>query len=249
MRGGYRRRVQREFWESEAANWIAWARTPGHDAYWDYSPSFFDEVVPAAGTRTLEIGCGEGRVTRDLAARGHAVTSIDASPSMIAAARALDTDGRYLIATGDRLPFRDAGFDIVVTYNALMDVDDMPATIDEAARVLEPAGRLCACVTHPMIDVGRFEERVSDARFVIDGDYLEGGVFDQTFERAGLVMRFRSLTYPLEAYSRALEHAGLLIEMLREPAQTDEQVQMDPAERRWQRLPNFLFLRAVKPSA
>jgi SAM-dependent methyltransferase len=241
--------MQRDFWESEAANWIAWARTPGHDAYWDYSPSFFDEVVPSAGTRTLEIGCGEGRVTRDLAARGHAVSSIDASPSMIAAARGSDPDGRYLIATGDRLPFRDAGFDIVVMYNVLMDVDDMPATMAEVARVLEPGGRLCACVTHPMIDVGRFEGREADARFVIDGDYLGGSVFDQTFERAGLVMRFRGLTYPLEAYSRALEDAGLLIEMLREPAQTDEQVKADPAEGRWQRLPNFLFLRAVKASA
>src|SRR5262249_54862200 len=33
-------------WEEEARNWIAWARTPGHDAYWDYSPRFFELVPP-----------------------------------------------------------------------------------------------------------------------------------------------------------------------------------------------------------
>ena len=65
-------------WEAEARNWIAWARAPRHDAYWEYSPRFF-ELVPAAGRATLEIGCGEGRVARDLAARGHRVTGVDAS--------------------------------------------------------------------------------------------------------------------------------------------------------------------------
>ena len=73
-------------WEREAQNWIAWARTPGHDSYWKYSPAFF-EIVPAPWRATLEIGCGEGRVARDLAKRGHRVAGIDASPTLIDAAR------------------------------------------------------------------------------------------------------------------------------------------------------------------
>ena len=54
-----------------------------------------------------------------------------------------------------------------------MDVDDLPSAVAEAARVLEPGGRLCACVTHPINDAGRFETDDPDARFVIDGSYLE----------------------------------------------------------------------------
>jgi hypothetical protein len=61
-------------------------------------------------------------------------------------------------------------------------------------------------------------------------------------------MRFRSLTHSIEWYFRALEAAGLVVERLREPPQPDEAVEADPAERRWQRLPNFLFVRATKPS-
>ena len=41
-------------WEPDADNWVRWARTPGHDAYWYYRDSFFDGVIPPAGRRTLE---------------------------------------------------------------------------------------------------------------------------------------------------------------------------------------------------
>ena len=34
-------------WEAEAENWIRWARTPGHDAYWRYREAFFALVPPA----------------------------------------------------------------------------------------------------------------------------------------------------------------------------------------------------------
>jgi hypothetical protein len=47
-------------WEREAANWIAWARRPGHDSYWYYGGSF-RELLPGPGRRTLDLGCGEGR--------------------------------------------------------------------------------------------------------------------------------------------------------------------------------------------
>jgi ubiquinone/menaquinone biosynthesis C-methylase UbiE len=137
-----------EDWEREALNWIAWARTPGHDEYWDYSPLFF-ELVPAAGRATLDLGCGEGRVTRDLVAHGHTVASVDASPTLLQAAREADPTGTYVLADAAALPFADASFDLVVAYNSLMDLGDMPGAVREAARVLQCGGRFCVCVTHP----------------------------------------------------------------------------------------------------
>jgi SAM-dependent methyltransferase len=222
-------------WEAEAENWIRWAREPGHDAYWRYRDAFFP-LVPPAGRATLEVGCGEGRVARDLAARGHHVTGIDSSPTLLRAAREADPDGRYELADAATLPFEDDSFDLIVAYNALMDVEDMPGSVREAARVLAPGGDLCACVTHPVADAGRFASCEPDAPFVIAGSYFGRRSFEGTFERDGLVMTFRGWAYPLEAYVRALEDAGLRIVALREPA--DEQ---DP---RWQRLPMFLMFRA-----
>jgi SAM-dependent methyltransferase len=228
---------------------LRWARTPGHDAYWHYREAFFHAIVPAPGRRTLEVGCGEGRVARDLTARGHRVVGVDTSPTLVAHAAAADPHGRYLVADAAALPFKDGSFDLVVAYNSLMDVDDMPAAVVEADRVLQPGRPLCVCVTHPTADAGRFAGDEPDAPFTIPGAYLGRHRFEaDTFERDGLEITFAGWCYALEEYAAALEAAGLLIERLREPAASAAAVAHRPSLRRWQRLPAFLHLRAVKPS-
>ena len=72
------------------------------------------------------------------------------------------------------------------------------------------------------------------------------GSTDETFERDGLRMTFHSQTHPLEDYARALEGAGLLIERVREPAVPQEAIAARASYQRWQRLPMFLHLRAIK---
>jgi SAM-dependent methyltransferase len=227
-------------WEREAENWIAWARAPGHDAYWSYSPGFFAEVVPTAGRATLEIGCGEGRVCRDLAARGHTVTGVDAAPTPLAAARKADPGGRYLLADAAALPLADREFDLAVAYNSLMDVDDMPAAVREAARVLEPGGRFCVCVIHPLRDAGAFDSRDEAAPYRIRGSYFGRRRVGGTFTRGGLTITLESWAYPLEDYARALEEAGFAIELLREPPDLARD------DGRENRVPQFLWLRALK---
>src|SRR5262245_13024757 len=69
----------RDTWEHNAEAWIRWAREPGHDSYWRFHRDRFLELVPAPGRLTLDIGCGEGRLSRDLAALGHEVVGIDSS--------------------------------------------------------------------------------------------------------------------------------------------------------------------------
>lgn len=235
-------------WEQEAENWIAWARTPGHDAYWLYRHAFF-ELLPPPGRVTLDVGCGEGRVTRDLSLQGHQVVGVDASRTLLRAATEADPEGDYVLADAAALPFEDTSFDLVVAYNSLMDVQDMPGAVREAARVLEPGHRFCVCITHPLADAGQFTAREEDAPFVIEGSYFGRRRYGQTFERDGLQMTFRGWVYPLEEYAGALEEAGLLIEALREPGVPTEEIERDPAERRWKRLPNFLMLRALKPAS
>jgi len=235
-------------WEQEAENWITWARSPDHDAYLDYSPSFF-ELVPPPGRATLEIGCGEGRVARDLAARGHRVTGIDASPTLLDAARAADPNGEYVLADAASLPFPDESFDLAVAYNSLQVVDDMSAAVREAGRVLRPGGHFCICIVHPFIDPGRFTASEADAPFVLRQPYFGSHRVDETIERAGVRMRFYGWTHTLEEYSGAFEAAGFLIDALREPRLPDEAVAADPADARWQRLPLFLFVRAISSTA
>ena len=223
-------------WDDRADRWIAWARSPV-DAYWRYRDFFFERIVPASGRATLEIGCGEGRVARDLAARGHAVTAVDASPELVDSAVVADASSRYLVATAEALPFDVGTFDLVVAYNSLMDVDDMPAAIREAARVLEPSGRLAVCVTHPLADAGRFAASDGAETFVISGSYLGTRRFEGAYERDGLSMDFSGWAYDLEAYFAAFESAGLVVERLIEPVPSPLE------DAKWARVPMFLMLR------
>jgi SAM-dependent methyltransferase len=229
-------------WEPDAENWLRWARTPHHDAYWYYSNRFFDQLVSPPGRRSVEIGCGEGRVARDLRARGHQVTGIDSSPTLLVYARQEDTDSSYALADGAALPFPEGCFDLAVAYNSLQVVADMRGTVREAARVLSPGGYFCICVSHPVTDVGRFLDDEADAAFAIRQDYFANRRVDDKVERDGLEMTFRGWTYSLEDYAVAMECAGLKIEAIREPRPAGD----PPRYARWNRVPMFLLVKAIK---
>ncbi|HEX6477149.1 MAG TPA: hypothetical protein VF005_07715, partial [Acidimicrobiales bacterium] len=78
-----------------------------------------------------------------------------------------------------------------------------------------------------------------DAPFIVRGSYLAAHRYRDDIERDGMAMTFHSEHRSLEAYSRALEQAGLVIEAIREV--TEE----DPSDR-WSRIPLFLHLRASR---
>ena len=79
----------RAHWSRVAAAWVAWARRPGHDEFWYYRAGLADLIGRGDG-EALDVGCGEGRVSRLLGELGYRVTATDAVPEMVAAAR----DGR-----------------------------------------------------------------------------------------------------------------------------------------------------------
>ena len=62
----------RDAWESHAREWFEWARPVGDDHfYWQFNRQCFLELVPYPGKLTLDIGCGEGRLARELILKGH----------------------------------------------------------------------------------------------------------------------------------------------------------------------------------
>jgi ubiquinone/menaquinone biosynthesis C-methylase UbiE len=222
---------------------MRWARTPNHDPYWWYRQAFFGDFLPGPGIRTLEIGCGEGRVARDLAARGHQVTAVDTSHTLLGYARQDDSQSSYILADSAALPFPDGCFDLAVAYNSLQVVADMSGTVQETARVLGRGGRFCVCVSHPFADLGRFTSDDPNASFAIRQPYFGTQRVDDVVERDGLTMTFRGWTYTLEDYSLAFEEAGFRLEVIREPRpRADGQ-----RYARWRRVPMFLNIRAVKP--
>ncbi|HUQ07448.1 MAG TPA: class I SAM-dependent methyltransferase [Kofleriaceae bacterium] len=232
-----------EAWESEARAWIAWARAPGHDSYVRFHRDLFFPLLPAPGRATVDVGCGEGRVSRDLAALGHRVIGIERSPTLAAAAQAAAPTMDVRCADAVAMPLDDASADLAVAFMTLQDMDDLDGALREIVRVLEPGGCLCAAVVHPLNSAGKFERLTADARLVIAGDYLRPFRYADTVERDGLKMTFHSMHRSFEAYFTAFQNAGLTIDTVREPAMPEDRLRTD-ASRRWQRLPLFLHLRA-----
>lgn len=229
-------------WEAEAERWVAWARTPGHDSYWLFHRDVFRKLLPPPPAKVLDVGCGEGRLPRDMKAWGYDVIAVDASATLIGYAREADPAGEYLVADAADLPFEDSSFDLVTAFMTLHDIEDAETAVREAARVLRAGGSLCLAVIHPFASSGLFESREPDARFVIEGSYLETRRYSDTVERDGLAITFNSRHRPFEAYIEMLSQAGLRVERVVEVPDMS-----DPPGSRWRRLPLFLQVRARKP--
>jgi demethylmenaquinone methyltransferase/2-methoxy-6-polyprenyl-1,4-benzoquinol methylase len=99
-----------------------------------------------AGARALDLGCGTGDLTRELARQGaRLVVGADFVPQMLAAAHHRSTaHGPVVLAAADALalPFADATFDCVTSGFLIRNVADAEAAFREMRRVLKPGGRV-----------------------------------------------------------------------------------------------------------
>jgi SAM-dependent methyltransferase len=233
-----------DFWERQAESWVRWAREPGHDTYWRFHRDRFLELLPPPRRLTLDVGCGEGRLARDLKALGHSVVAVDRSSTMVLHTRAADPELDVREADAAALPLEAGEADLVISFMSLMNTDDLEAAVREAARVLERGGRYCIAITHSLNTAGGFESDEPDARFVIEGSYFDRGAKEVAVERNGLEMTFLDAHRPLEDYFRALEATGFLVERVREIPDTTEEPDR-PSILRWRRIPLFLHIRAV----
>jgi SAM-dependent methyltransferase len=225
-----------DHWTANADDWIAWARKPGHDAFWAYRRAFADLAGPGPG-RVIDVGCGEGRQSRMLQEAGWTVTACDPVAAFIDAARDAGSAGTYHRVPAHDLPVPASAYDLVLAYNMLMDLAEPAAAVTEMARVLAPGGRLIVSVVHPLADVLLLPGR-SDAPI----DYFARKPFTASETRDGLTMTFKGWAMPLSAYADLIAAAGLAITRLSEP-------RPDPASgwhgtTKWSGAPLFLWIEA-----
>src|SRR5262245_44259066 len=98
-------------------------------------------LAPKAGERILDLGCGDGVLTKRLADLGCAVVGVDASAPQIEAARKLGLDARVMDAAS--LPFA-AEFDAVFSNAVLHWIRRADPMIASVHRALKAGGRFVA---------------------------------------------------------------------------------------------------------
>src|SRR3954454_10998135 len=96
------------------------------------------QLAAQPGERVLDLGCGDGTLTAQIAAAGATVIGIDASAEMVAGAAARGLDARLIDAT--KLPF-DSEFDAVFTNAVLHWIADADGVLAGVRRALKPGGR------------------------------------------------------------------------------------------------------------
>jgi 2-polyprenyl-3-methyl-5-hydroxy-6-metoxy-1,4-benzoquinol methylase len=201
--------------------------------------------------RVLDGGCGEGYMSRLIAARGaREVVGIDTSSSLINAAATHEDVGSlsisHYVASLESIPEKDATFDTVVCNHVLSDVTNPETALREIGRVLRPSGRFVALMLHPCFYTAH-SERDSRGNIPVRSYFRERHV-DQTFVVAGhespdeVHMNFRSL----EFYSRAIIDAGFVITELSEPHPSEKVLDEDQWWRDNFSKPLFLLISAAK---
>lgn len=106
----------------------------------------FVERVVASGPRILELGCGEGNLTLELASRGMDITAIDLSAERIERAREKakrlnpTIQPNWLVADLNTFPLPRNGFDCVAAHDSLHHLLQLRYVCDEVAHALKPGG-------------------------------------------------------------------------------------------------------------
>ena len=119
-------------------------RTSAERAAWE---RIFQLVLPTGRTLdVLDVGCGTGFLTFELAARGHRVTGIDFAVAMLGEAlrKAALRNGavRFQQADAEKLPFASRSFDLIISRHLLWTLADPEAAISEWIRIIRPGGRV-----------------------------------------------------------------------------------------------------------
>ncbi len=197
-------------------------------------PALLRVVGPVAGSRLLDLACGNGYLARRFARMGARVIGIDGSAPIIERARLRESSNplgiAYYVSDSARMDMLDAAsIDVVVSNMALMDIEDAAGTLHEAGRVLRPGGRLVASLSHPCFDIVNASAWVVERMDFTTTIWRKVSRYRERFAgqvpwRTGEHHIAHTPAYhrPLSWYVRTLRAAGLVITGFEEPEPTEE---------------------------
>jgi SAM-dependent methyltransferase len=239
--------VSDDLWETHASWWID-GFTDGAD------PEYVEQILPlateelAGATRVLDIGCGDGQISRLAASLGATVAGIDPTWNCIDVAHQRDGGVSVAQAGAASLPFRDASFDTAVACLVFEHIDEVDAAIAEVGRVLAPGGVFCFFLNHPILQApgsAWVDDHLVDPpeQYWRLGPYLDEV---ETIEQVELGVWIRFIHRPLSRYVNSLAAHGLTIERMLEPAPPDGFLERAPGYAASAAFPRLLYLRVRK---
>ena len=209
-----------DLWERHA-DWWQGGFTEGADA------EYVEQILPlaahwlAGARRVLDVGCGEGQLSRLAVATGSsAVVGVDPTWAQVVEAHRRGGGAGYARAGAAALPFADGSFDHVVACLVFEHIREVDQAIAEVSRVLVAGGRFAFFLNHPLLQTpnsGWIDDQVLDPpeQYWRIGPYL---IEDETIEEVEKGVFIPFIHRPLSRYVNALAGAGLSIVHMDEPA-------------------------------
>ena len=125
------------------AAWDAKLYDAKHDFVWKYGSDVVSLLDPRAGERILDLGCGTGHLTAQIAESGARVTGVDLSAEMVVAARSAYPNLKFEVSDARELSFRDE-FDAVFSNAALHWIHEPERVLQGVWNALHLGGRFVA---------------------------------------------------------------------------------------------------------
>ncbi|MCY4109321.1 MAG: methyltransferase domain-containing protein [Chloroflexi bacterium] len=247
-----------EAWDSAADAWEDFVES-GADYYRTelHGPALLAVCGDVSGLRVLDVGCGQGWFSRQLALRGAKVTGIDISERQIA--NALRHEERSPLGIEYRVEsaaesagFWEPGpFDLATGCMSFQDMADVGSAFAAVRELLVENGRLVISVSHPGTDTVHREWELDEAgqRLGLKIDrYFDTGPRTVNWSMERLVSHWESPAWrrTLTEWSELIAEAGFVISRLNEPRPTREQIARQPALEDAARLPMFLVFDLIR---
>jgi SAM-dependent methyltransferase len=126
-----------------SAKWDAGLYDAKHAFVWEKARGLLEWLAPREGERILDLGCGTGQLSAEIAASGARAVGVDRSPEMVAEARKKFPSLRFEVCDARSLPFHEE-FDAVFSNAALHWIPQAEQVVSGISHALKPGGRFVA---------------------------------------------------------------------------------------------------------
>ena len=239
---------QQDPWEQHAGWWQD-GFTDGADAEYEQQIIPLAAALLAGFDRVLDIGAGEGQLSRAAAAGGSSlVVGVDPTGSQTAEADRRGGGPTYLRSMADGLPFADGSFDAVVACLVFEHIEAVDEAVAEVSRVLVDGGRFAFFLNHPLIQTpgsGWVDDQIMEPpeQYWRIGPYLVESIEDEEVAR-GVFLPF--VHRPVSRYVNAMADEGLVLRRMHEPAPPEGFLERAAEYRQAATIPRLLVLVAER---
>ncbi|MCI5119876.1 MAG: class I SAM-dependent methyltransferase [Candidatus Electrothrix sp. AUS4] len=225
------------------------------DNYLLLEPFIIDICGEVSNLNILEVGCGDGFISRKLSEKNATVTGIDIAPNMLKYSDQFKDDSLHLsykVADATNLhEFNDESFELIVSnlvYMIMEGSENVSKSFQEAWRVLKQNGRFIFSIAHPCFDKREIEGNKT-VRSKGNTYHQVDDKYEVSLLKDGVVTsEFFYYHRPLQFYSSILHKAGFLVLKLHEPTPSQHLVDQNPELKYSLEFPAFLIFEVIKTS-